>query len=150
MDTILETTITMIFSVAFMFSACSDDDDQKEEDTIVFDYQAHIHSPNTDAKHLNDSIHFHIEFESHKAETIHHINIKVYNKADNSIVIYNEPQTAHLHETDGAYEYHDDFVLSEANGVTEHSDWILEAKVWGPEAGVEEEIKTIEFHVHPE
>ncbi len=58
-------------------------------------------------------------------------------------------ETAHVHETSGEYGYHDDFVLSNENNVEGHTDWILEAKVWGHEAGDGEVIEMIEFHVHP-
>ncbi len=58
--------------------------------------------------------------------------MQIYNVDTPSIVIYNKPTTAHLHEEGGMYEYHDDIVLSGING---HSDWILEAKAWGAEAG---------------
>ena len=88
-------------------------------------------------------------FESHVGETVHHINVRIYNAADNT-EIYNKPSNAHVHEESGTYEYHDDFMLIEDNGVNAHSDWILEAKVWGDGEGKGEVIETVEFHVHPE
>lgn len=33
--------------------------------------------------------------------------------------------------------------------VDAHTDWIVEAKAWGHEAGAAEGMETIEFHVHP-
>ena len=49
----------------------------------------------------------------------------------------------------GTYSYHGDFILSNDNGVEAHSDWVLEAKVWGHGAGEQEVMESIEFHVHP-
>ena len=130
------------------FTACKDaplthmhgDDDPE--------YHVHIMSPNTDDKHVGDTIHIHVNFDSHTMETVHHVKVRIYNKADMT-EIYNMPSTAHVHETDGEYEFHDDFILSDANGVNGHTDWILEAKVWGHMAGEHEVIETREFHVHP-
>ncbi|HMQ64397.1 MAG TPA: hypothetical protein PKE06_27180 [Flavilitoribacter sp.] len=126
------------------FAACKD----KEDMGTDYDYHAHIHSPNTDAKHIDDAIHIEVDFESHTGETVHHINIRIYNKATN-VEVYNKPTDAHVHATSGEYTYEDDFVLSEANGFTAHSDWVLEAKVWGDADGEGEEMSTVEFHVHP-
>ena len=133
----------MILSVSVFMYSCSDD-----ENDSVFDYSVSIMSPDTDAKMQGDTIHIHVEFESGTNETVHHVNVRIYN-ADDESVIYNAPDPAHVHETSGSYGYHDDFVLSQANGVEGHTDWVLEAKVWGHEAGVEEVVETIEFHVHP-
>ena len=91
-----------------------------------------------------------MDFESHTGETVHHANIKIYNKVDPTQVIYDAPGDAHVHETDGLFDYHDDFPLTAEKGVAAHTDWILEAKVWGHDAGVAEVIESIEFHVHPE
>ena len=135
----------LLFSAAFLITACGDDESPTTTD---FDYHVHIHSPNADNKHVGDTIHIHVEFESHTGETVHHAKVRIYNKAENT-EIYNKPDAAHVHETDGVYEWHDDFILSNANGVNEHTDWVLEAKVWGHEAGAGEEMKTVEFHVHP-
>ena len=136
----------LTFSLVYILASCNKDDDQTTD--TEYEYHAHIHSPNTDDKHVGDMIHLHVEFESHTGETVHHVNIRIYNKLDNTEV-YNKPDAAHVHETNGAYEWHDDFVLSNANGVVEHTDWVLEAKVWGHEAEEGEVIETIEFHVHP-
>ena len=95
-------------------------------------------------------IHIHTDFSSLTNETVHHVKVRIYNVADNSIEILNEPNDAHVHQTDGEFTYERDFMLNEANGVEAHSDWILEAKVWGHEAELGEVVETIQFHVHPE
>ena len=129
-----------------VFTACKKEED--EPMTTDYQYHAHIMQPNTDDKHVDDSIHIHVEFESHSGETVHHVQVRIYNKADNT-EIYNKPSDAHVHATEGEYAFHDDFVLSEANGVSAHSDWILEASVWGHENREGETMEKIEFHVHP-
>lgn len=123
---------------------------KQEDDSMAtkYDYHAHITSPNTDDKHLDDNIHIRVNFESHTGETVHHVNVRIYNKAT-SAEVYNQPTDAHVHETSGEYVFEDDFVLSEANGISAHTDWILEARVWGHEANEEEVQEQIEFHVHP-
>ncbi len=141
-----------IISFAFVLISCDDDEGGNDQNTVDYHYHAHIHSPNTDDKHVGDTIHIHVNFESHAGEPVHHINVRIYNQMD-STIIYNEPADAHIHETDGMFEFHDDFVLSEANGVSEHSNWVFEAKVWGENAGDGEVIEILPgngfFHVHP-
>ncbi len=141
----------LLFSFAFIITSCDKDE---EPETIDYDYHAHVRSPNMEDKHVNDSIHIHVDFESHTGETVHHVNVKIYNKTDNTQVVYNEPGDAHVHAMEGSFGYHDDFPLTVDKGISAHSDWILEATVWGPvgEDGVRagEVIESIEFHVHPE
>ena len=136
----------LLLTTTLFFVACDKDDDTTH--MTDFDYHAHIHSPNADNKMVGDTIHIHVDFESLTGETVHHVNVRIYN-ADDDTEIYNEPATAHVHETSGTYSWHDDFVLSEANGVEGHTNWVLEAKVWGHEAGEGEASETVEFHVHP-
>ncbi len=148
MNKLLFSTL-LLFSFTFFFVSC-DKDEEPEPDAIEFDYRAQVNSPSTADKHVGDSIHIHVDFESQTGETVHHVNVKIYNKADASQVIYDLPIDAHVHAEEGIYEYHDDFPLTAEKGVAAHSDWILEAKVWGHEAGKAEMIESIEFHVHPE
>lgn len=139
--------VTLVATIAFL-TACNDDDTTPVEEPIDFEYHAHIMSPSSAIQHVGDSIHLHVEFESHSGETVHHVQVSIFNKAD-STVIYTGLADAHVHAMNGSYAHHDDFVLSEANGVTGHTDWIVEAKVWAMEAGVGEVVETFEFHVHP-
>lgn len=140
--------LALFASITFLTS-CDKDDDDAMMDTDP-EYSITINSPSTDDKNLNDDIHIHVDFESATEQTVHHVNVRIYNKDDNTLEIYNGPGEAHVHESSGKYEHHADFSLTEANSVSAHSDWILEAKVWGHEAGAAEVTKTIEFHVHPE
>ncbi len=137
----------LILAIALAFTSC--DDDEPTVEPINFDYHAHVSEPTTEDKHVNDALTIAIDFESHTGETVHHVNVRIYNKADGT-EIYNEPGDAHVHEESGEFKYTDTLMLSNDNGIEAHSDWILEAKVWAHEAGLAEVIETVEFHVHPE
>ena len=126
---------------AITFS-CKDD----EDDALVYEYHAHIHQPDTTLRHIGDTLPIEIEFESHTGQPVHHINVRIFKKSDNTEV-YNKPDDAHVHDTSGAYTYEDHFVLSAANGLSE-GDWVLEATVWGESDGQEETSEQVEFHVH--
>lgn len=138
------TFLAILLSLTFLVISCKDD----EQSVTDYDYHAHIHSPDLTNKSVGDSIHIHVEFESHTGEPVHHVNVKIYNKSD-STEIYNEPEDAHVHATEGLFELHDDLILSTANGVSENTDWVIEAKVWGHGAEIGEVIETIEFHINP-
>lgn len=129
-----------------LFVAC-DDDDNNEEQTN-FEYHAHIMAPNTDNKHMGHTLPIEVEFESHTGQTVHHINVRIYKKSDNT-EIYNKPDVAHVHETSGSYTFMDSLELTAENGFEEHTDYVLVAKVWGHDAGHGEETEEVEFHVHP-
>ena len=137
-----------VLALGLTFTSCNKDDDDDDHGHSDFEYHAHINSPNSDNKHLGDTIDIQVNFEDHNGGTVHHINVRILNK-DTEEVIYSKPDVAHVHDESGAYLFEDKFVLSMDNGVSAHTDWILEAKVWGHEAGEGEEISTIEFHVHP-
>lgn len=146
MNKFLLSTLLIFGMLAF---ACNDDEEEHMDDVTETEYSVAINSPSTDDKNVNDDIHIHTVFESATAQTIHHVNIRIYN-VDTNEEIYNGPADAHVHQESGMYEIHDDFSLTNANGVEAHSDWILEAKVWGHEAGLGEVVESIQFHVHPE
>ena len=139
--------LSSILLFALLFTACNDDEMPEHMDET--EYSISINSPNTEDKRVNEDIHVHTVFESATSATIHHVNIRIYNK-DTNEEIYNAPSEAHVHEESGTFELHDDISLTNANGVEGHTDWILEAKVWGHEAGAGEVVETIEFHVHRE
>ena len=135
------------FLIAVTFSlltivACKDD-----EPTSTYEYHVHIHEPSTAAKQLGDTLDIEVEFESHTGEPVHHINVRIYNKATN-VEVYNLPVEPHIHDLSGAHTYTDQFVLSASNGLTE-GDWVLEGKVWGHEDGIEETTEQVEFHINP-
>lgn len=123
--------------------ACKDEGD----DIKVYDYHAHIHQPSSSDKTLDQTLFIDVEFESHTGEDVEHINIKIFNKNNPSLVVYDKPDNAHVGDV-SVYEYQDQFILSAANGLSE-GDWVLEAKVWGAEDGADEESEQVEFHIHP-
>ncbi|MBK8503097.1 MAG: hypothetical protein IPL46_13315 [Saprospiraceae bacterium] len=114
----------------------------------IYEYHAHIMSPNSDHKHLGDELPIVIDFESHTGQPVHHINVSIYRKSDGS-TMYSKPEEAHIHETSGEYTFMDSLLLDASNGITVNNVYVLEAKVWGHEDGVEEEISTVEFQVQP-
>ena len=133
-----------IATMGFYMASCGDDGND-----LIFDYHAHINSPDASDKHLDDTLHINVEFESHTGEAVHNIKVRIYNVTDTTVVIYNKPDQSHVHEESGSYTFEDDFVLSTSNGLSAHTDWVLEAKVWGDTPGFELESSTVQFHVHP-
>jgi len=142
----------LLFST-FLIACDNDDDDSDNKSTTPmhtdnFDYHVHVHSPDNSDKHMNDTMHVHIEFEEHDGKTIHNIKVRIYNQDDTNLVIYSEPTDGHIH-ADGATEHHANIVLDTNNGFFPHSDWTLEAKAWGHDDGEAEKSVTVDFHVHP-
>ncbi len=134
--------LVLVFNLV-LITSCSE-----EESSSDFSYSNIVNSPDTTDKNVNDTIDISIDFESTNGEPVHHVNVRIYNAATNEEV-YNMPTQPHVHDLSGKYTYSDTFLLSNENGVMAHSDWILEAKVWGHEAGTGEVIQSIPFHVHP-
>ena len=129
------------------FVACDDEDDDvdgHEHMDVDPQYQAQILQPNSDMKAVGETVHIHAEFESLAGEIIHHINVRIYEKGNESNEMYNAPDVKHVMSTEKV-EHHADFELTED---MLHKDLILEAKVWGHEADTHEVIETVEFHVH--
>jgi len=133
--------LSLLFGLCFVVACSDDDDDDTHEETTT--YSITIMSPDTAAKHVGDTVHLHVNFDEADGGTIHHVNVRIYER-DSGEEIYTAPTEAHVH-TDAHYEHHDDVVLD----VTGHSNWVLEAKVWGHEDGEHEVTMTREFHVHP-
>jgi len=128
-----------IFPLALLIS-CKDD----VAPAPTYDYHAHIFSPLSTEKHLGDTLHMEIEFESHTGEIVHNINVRIFN-ATTQTVVYNLPTDPHT-DAQGSYEYHDDLVLSAANGFAE-GDWVIQAKVWGETDGEQEEVSMVTSHI---
>ncbi|NNE29054.1 MAG: hypothetical protein HKN16_05435, partial [Saprospiraceae bacterium] len=92
-----------------------------------------------------DTIHVHVNFDEAQMDVVHHVNVRMYKNGDESLVLFDAPSMAHVHEMSGHYEVHGDVILD----VDGNTDWVLEAKVWGHDAGLGETILSREFHVHP-
>lgn len=140
--------LTLLLFAGVFITACDKDENHDHEETADFDYRIDINSPSVEAKQLGDSMHIHVDFVSELDAIVHHANVRIFSKTT-GVEVYNAPGEAHVHEESGTFSWHDDFNLTEANGILGHSDWILEAKVWGHSEGLEEVVKSIEFHVHP-
>lgn len=123
------------------FMACENND---EEPMMTTSYEITIDNPTTDDKKVGDMLDIKVVASEANDGTVHHMKVRIYNKADNQ-EIYNQPDDAHVHSMTGSYTFEDQIMLD----VDGHTDWILEAKVWGHEAGAAEVVKTVEFHVHP-
>jgi hypothetical protein len=130
---------------ALAFTGCKDDEEPVQPE---FEYHAHVHSPDASDKHIGDTLHIEVQFESHTGTTVHHVNVRIYNKATGTEV-YNAPDDAHVHASSGEYLFEDTLILSQLNGFMEHTTYVFEAKVWGHDDGVEETTEEVEFHVEP-
>lgn len=135
--------LILIATINLVLFACSDDDTK-----LIYDYHAHIEQPVKTSFQLNDSFNIQINFESHTGETVHHINVRIINKST-GVEVYNKPSNEHVDDPSGSYEFTDAFLLSAANGFSTNSTYVLEAKVWGHEDGIEEEISKFEFSIKP-
>ncbi|MEO1518441.1 MAG: hypothetical protein AAFV95_25710 [Bacteroidota bacterium] len=135
-----------LFCLALIgFYACGGEDDMDDPmEPMAPEYNINIISPTTDDKKVNDKINIEVDFTEANNNTIHHVQVRIVDKADGSEV-YDAPSDAHVHRTDGKYEFRDEFNL----GVNGHTDWLVIAKVWGHMAGAHEKSDTVEFHVHP-
>jgi len=145
----LKYSFLLLLTIAYI--GCGDDE-TPDDDTMMNppQYSIAIMSPTTEDKNVNDDIHVHVNFDESEMTTIHHANVQIYEKGNESNVIFNGPDMAHVHDESGHFELHADIKLDSITGVVGHTDWIVKAKVWGHEAGAAEVTEEIEFHVHPE
>jgi len=129
-----------------LFIACDKNDDGTEEMHTDFDYQAQIQNPTDgDIYTMGDAMTLEVDFESQTNEIVHNISVTI-SKADGAEVFQMHD---HVHETSGKYTLNLDVNLSDTEGYEAHTDYILEAKVWGHDDGIGEVIETVGFHVHP-
>ncbi|MBR9920572.1 MAG: hypothetical protein GYB31_07005 [Bacteroidetes bacterium] len=126
----------------FVFTSCDKEDEHMHGDDETA-YHIHMHSPDESDKTVGETITIKMDVEDHNGGTVHHVNVRVYNKADESEEIFNMPTEAHVHETDGLFEMEETLELN----VDPDTEWVLEAKVWGHEAGKGEVTETVEFKV---
>ena len=147
---LLKLTGIFLLLALLIMPSCGDDDVMEDDDMMTDPiYKITIMSPDESDKKVGDAIHIHVNFDEEQMTTVHHVNVRIYQKGNESNEIFNGPSVAHVHEESGHYELHADLTLDEATGVMEHTDWILEAKAWGHEAGLGEVMEALEFHVHP-
>jgi len=137
----------------FAFASCGDDeaDDGHMHGDEATDYHVHFITPAEDGSTeamQGQTLAMEIEVEDHKGGTVHHVKVKITKKDDASVVLYEGPSDAHVHDESGAYVFKHDLIL-DANDVEGHSDWNVEVKAWGHEAGEGEVTSSTTFHVHP-
>lgn len=141
--------IAVIMPLVFIGGCDKDDDHDHNHNNNNhgnLDYHAHIHSPDSTDKHVNDTIHIHVEFTEHNNDKVHNFSVRIFNRDSTAQVVYSEGDHVHA---DAKHEHHDMFILSNANGVSGHTNWTLEAKVWGHDSGESAVVETVDFHVHP-
>ena len=142
--------ITTIIITTLLIASCKKDDDSGANSNgsgTDYHYHAHIISPDNSQKMMNDTLDISVHFESHEGETVHNIQVRLYDAADNT-ELYNMPTNTNVAATSGTYHFSDQIVMNMANGFMMHHDYILEAKVWGASTGDGEEIETVQFHLH--
>lgn len=124
----------------FTFNSCKDDDDSMSTEP---EYHIHFMSPDDGASfNAGDMLHVHIEFEDHNGGTVHHINVRAYEKATGT-ELFNTPSEAHVHGA-SPYMFEYEKMLDGAAAGT----YVLEAKVWGHDAGTAEVKASREFTVN--
>lgn len=134
----------------FTFSSCGDDDSDTHTASTT-DYKITFINPAPDNSTIaiaGETLNLEIEFEDQKGGTVHHVNVRIFQKDDDSVVMYDGPGEAHVHEMSGKYVFTHDLFLDPAM-IPTHTDWVVVAKVWEEEAGVGEVEEIKQFHTHP-
>lgn len=138
-----------VLVLSIVFTACSSDDDGDSGPVDMNPpvYTVTIMSPDASDKAVGENMHIHVNFDEADLETVHHINVSLYESGNPTNIIHNsiDVEDAHVHEESGHYEYHADVSLD----VDPNTTWTLEAKVWGHEAGLAEVTATRSFQVLP-
>jgi len=138
---------SLLFATIFFVTACNNDSSTAEP--AGPNYHIDILSPGATDKHVGDDLHIKVDFSEENSGVVHHINVKIYDAADTTKVIFDLPTEEHIHETSGFYEFDQMFIL-DSTIVQPNSDWILKASVWGHDDGIAEVFDSIGFHVLPE
>jgi hypothetical protein len=134
--------LVFLLTAGMIFPGC-------EYDTApsnAFEYHAHIHAPDVTTKHLGDTLHIEIEFESHTGMNVDLINVRIYDAASGAEV-YSKPENALLQGVGAIYVFDDELVLSTSNGFMDQTNYILAARVWTHANGLEEETEEVGFLV---
>jgi hypothetical protein len=137
----MRTSFFFIILSLLLFNSCGDDNHN-----LIYDYHITITQPDNIDKHLGENIPIQVKFNSGTGEEIHHINIRIFNQTTHQVV-YDKPNDPHL-DVPETYTFSDTFTLAAASGLSEGL-WVLEAKVWGHEDGVEETTDSVVFHIVP-
>ena len=136
-----------IFSL-FAFWACDDDNTNQDNNNPKpkYDYKITIEKPSIDLGYAGDSLPVKIMVESLNEEFVHHVEIKMFNM-DDSTILFQYPSDPKV-EAEGKYEY-EGFIYLSPSIITNHSNWQFEVNAWGKEnyEGLVNDFKWI--HVMP-
>lgn len=140
--------LALLLLAGIFVSSCDRKEDHDHDNLGVseFDYRININAPTQGIHILQDSMLLYIDFISDKNAVVHHVNVRIYNKSTGE-EIYNAPEEAHVHESSGLFSWRDDLFLSEENGLSPDNVYVVEAKVWGHSAGLEEVVSLIEINI---
>ena len=114
---------------------------------LYYDHKVEIKSPNNLNKTIDTKMEIEVEFSSQTNRTVHYIQIRIYNKSDDT-ESYNMPSNTHLDDDSGFYVFKDELNLGTDIGFSSGTTWVFEAKVWGPGSDNEEILKTLEFSIN--
>lgn len=121
------------------FAGCDDDPAPAPEHV----YQISIIEPAIDFIMNTDTMKFKIVFSDSLGGVVENVKVRVYSLAD-STVIFEKPDNSAV-ATQNSYTFEDYRAL---NDLPAHTNWVLEARVWGKTAGESEVVKTKGIHVH--
>jgi len=133
--------------------SCGDNHSHEGSD---FDYNIDIISPVivadaeiglADDMTVGQTLAVKINFSSQTNQKVHNVAVKIHKVGEETTLAYNFERHVHA---DGIYLHEANIALTSENNIDAHTDWILEAKVWGHDQGSEEVTQKIGFHVHPE
>jgi hypothetical protein len=128
---------------AFLFIAIVNGCDDEPEPLPENVYQIRIIEPSIDFVMNTDTLKLHIEFSDSLGGVVENVKVRFYSLADNTVV-YEEPDSSAV-ASSGTYTFTGFRLL---NDLPAHSNWVLEARVWGKNPGESEVVKTKGIHVH--
>ena len=124
--------LPLLLIVSLISSHCAKDQDPLGEEKTDYQYHAHIYKPLPNNKHMGDTIFLDVEFESHAGIPVHHVKVSMYEVGENKDV-YQMPVDPLVYNNKPNYTFKDWLVLTESNGILPNKDWVIEARVWGPD-----------------
>ena len=143
------TLLVTITAIAFFSNACKKDTENNPDHNHGSSsvYHIHRHLPMTSSEMFGTTDQIKIDFESHNGSAVHHVNVSLYRKSDDSL-IFSEPRDAHVMEKSGKYQYSKTIHFIANEGFAPHTDYKLVSKVWGHTALESIATDTFQFHVY--
>ncbi len=134
-------------AASFFSNACKKDTENNHNHTNSAVYHIHKYSPMLSAQRFGTTDQIKIDFESHDGSAVHHVNVSMYRKSDDSL-LFSEPSNAHVMEKSGKYHYSKTIHFIADEGFEPHTDYKLVSKVWGHTANENIVTDTFQFHIH--